>query len=108
MLQQIRAVLAGAVFALALTAPGTVLANDEETACLKKVKAAGYPHRIKMVAELNAVRLWSELTAKKGKDYAMWHNARGSDLACNKIPRSEYYRCTATGEPCLPRDIKLQ
>lgn len=78
--------------------------NPEDEACTKKLSIVGFPHRLKTVAELNAVRAWTIQSEKKrGAEYAAWHNARGSQLSCEKLSRSVFIRCTATARPCLPR-----
>lgn len=80
-----------------------VEAKDEEAACLKKLSILGFPHRLKTVAELNAVRAWTiQSEKKKGARYALWHNARNNQLSCAKLERSAFYRCTASAKPCLP------
>lgn len=82
----------------------TVEAKEEEAACLKKLSIMGFPHRLKTVAELNAVRAWTiQSEKKKGAVYALWHNARNNQLSCAKLERSSFYRCTASAKPCLPR-----
>lgn len=81
----------------------TVEAKEEEASCLKKLSIMGFPHRLKTVAELNAVRAWTiQSEKKKGADYALWHNARNNQLSCAKLERSSFYRCTASAKPCLP------
>lgn len=78
--------------------------KPEETTCTKKLSITGFPHRLKTVAELNAVRAWTIQSEKKrGAEYAAWHNARGSQLSCETLSRSVFIRCTATARPCLPR-----
>lgn len=82
----------------------TVEAKEEASSCLKKLSIMGFPHRLKTVAQLNAVRAWTiQSEKKKGADYALWHNARNSQLSCDKLERSSFYRCTASAKPCLTR-----
>ena len=52
------------------------------------------------VAALAAVSAWAELANKYGAGYAMWHNASGAKIKCEKFPRSDYYMCFAGGKPC--------
>lgn len=81
----------------------TAEAKDEVSACLKKLSIVGFPHRLKTVAELNAVRAWIiQSEKKKGAEYALWHNARNNQLSCAKLERSSFYRCMASAKPCLP------
>ena len=101
MLSRMRFSLATLLLALMLPNAGMAGAEEEQSNCLKKVKATGFPHRIKTVAELNAVRLWTQVTSKKDAKYGMWHNARQTELSCEQMARSVYYRCTASGKPCL-------
>ena len=46
------------------------------------------------------VHAWAEQAKKYGASYAMWHNARGANIKCEKFPRSDYYMCFAGGKPC--------
>ncbi|MGI9381954.1 MAG: hypothetical protein ACR2PO_02275 [Methyloligellaceae bacterium] len=62
----------------------------------------GVPHRIKTIAQFNAVRAWTELSMKSAPKYGQWHNARRSSIECRKPERSDYYSCTAKASPCLP------
>ena len=68
--------------------------------CAKTVSGMGTPHRIKTIAQFNAVRAWTELSKKRGHDYGHWHNARGSRIECKKPERSDYYSCQAKASPC--------
>lgn len=68
--------------------------------CYKKIGVKGRPHKLNTVASLSAVRQWSEAAKKHGDKYAMWHNASGSNVKCEKLPRSDYYSCFAAGKPC--------
>lgn len=82
----------------------TVEAKEKVSSCLKKLSIMGFPHRLRTVAELNAVRAWTiQSEKKKGAEYALWHNARNNQLSCDKLERSSFYRCTASAKPCLPR-----
>lgn len=73
--------------------------------CYKKIGVKGRPHKLNTVASLSAVRLWSEKAKKHGEKYAMWHNALGSNIKCEKLPRSDYYSCFAAGKPCPSSDV---
>jgi len=75
-----------------------------EDGCYKKIGIKGRPHKLNTVASLSAVRLWSEAANKHGPKYAMWHNAANSSIKCQKLPRSEYFSCFASGKPCPARD----
>ena len=68
--------------------------------CQKSLTITGRPHKLSTVAALAAVRAWAEQAKKYGADYAMWHNARGAKIKCEKFPRSDYYMCFASGKPC--------
>lgn len=76
-----------------------------EDGCYKKVGVKGRPHKLNTVASLSAVRQWSESAKKHGENYAMWHNASGSSIKCEKLPRSDYYSCFASGKPCPAREM---
>lgn len=90
-----------------LAAPnGSALASDKEARCLKSLTTSGRPHRIETIAQLNAVRVWSEMAASKGAAYSMWHNARGAQISCDKMERSAFIRCTAKAKPCLGMGAK--
>lgn len=74
--------------------------GDGARDCLKRAATSGRPHRIRSVAELNAVRAWTQLVQKHGQAYAMWHNAGGLSMECEKLGGSDYYQCVAAGKPC--------
>ncbi len=73
---------------------------NQSPACHKRIIIRGRPHRISTVAGLNAIRVWAQEAMKHGDAYGMWHNARGSSVKCEKLPRSDYYACFAEGKPC--------
>lgn len=73
--------------------------------CYKKIGIKGRPHKLNTVASLSAVRQWSQAANKHGEQYAMWHNAANSSIKCEKLPRSDYYACFASGKPCPARDM---
>lgn len=102
-----------ALCAFCISDPGDVYANEKQNtssgavgdagqnpACYKKINVKGRPHRISTVASLSAVRMWSQLAMKHGDSYSMWHNAKGTSVKCEKLPRSDYYACFAAGKPC--------
>ncbi len=92
------------IFGAAGISPTLEAKEDETSSCLKKLSIIGFPHRLRTVAELNAVRAWTiQSEKKKGAEYALWHNARNNQLSCDKLERSSFYRCTASAKPCLPR-----
>ena len=68
--------------------------------CRKSITIPGRPHKLSTVAALAAVHAWAEQAKKYGAGYAMWHNARGANIKCEKFPRSDYYMCFAGGKPC--------
>lgn len=74
--------------------------TPDKNGCYKTVSMKGRPHRISAVAGLSAVRLWSEAAKKHGEEYAMWHNATGTGIKCNKLSRSDFFSCLASGKPC--------
>lgn len=74
--------------------------EEAEPQCQKKVGTAGRPHKLNTVASLSAVRAWSQRAMKHGENYSMWHNAEGASIKCEKLPRSDYYKCFASGKPC--------
>lgn len=100
---------AGLVLAALLVEPGTTYASDgkdELLQCKKKIAGRGFPNLIETLAGLNAVKVWSETAREKhGADFAMWHNAGGASLKCNKIEKSGYVVCAAIGKPCLAKGI---
>lgn len=79
-------------------------ATPGEDGCYKNIDIKGHPHKLSAVASLSAIRQWSQAATKHGENYAMWHNASGSRLKCEKLPRSDYYSCFASAKPC-PADI---
>ena len=90
-----------AMAAETLGGPGTEAQAGEETpTCQDKIGIKGRPHKISTVARLAAVSAWTEMAKKHGADYAMWHNAKSSNIKCKKLPRSEFILCFATGKPC--------
>ena len=97
-----RLIAACAAFLALLT--DTAVSGDvkSETTCKRKLSAIGTPNRIKSIAQFNALRAWTEATKKYGDSYAQWHNAQGGTIKCDRLPRSDYFRCTAAANPCLP------
>lgn len=73
--------------------------------CYKKFGVKGRPHRISSVATLTAVRAWSEQAKKHGKEYAMWNEAENGTIKCEKLKRSDYYVCFASGKPCRAKSF---
>ena len=68
--------------------------------CMKSAKADGMPQRIRTLAQISAVRAWTEQVKLQGEEFAMWHNAHSGTVKCKKLDRSAFYRCTASGKPC--------
>lgn len=93
--------IAAALAAVAI-APATIAAADEPSNCQARVAVNGSAHKIKSVAELNALRAWLQSSQKFGDAYAMWHNASGASIACESLGQG-YFRCAAAGKPCMPR-----
>ncbi|MGI9387869.1 MAG: hypothetical protein ACR2OX_10605 [Methyloligellaceae bacterium] len=78
----------------------SLLANEKRV-CGKYAVVKGFPNKVKTVASLSAVRLWTEAAQKKsGPEYAMWHNASRKELKCIFVQNSEYIMCFAKGTPC--------
>lgn len=103
MAKSVSALLILSVVLAGLAAPAAAQTDPEERACKKRHSGVGVPHRLKMIAQINAVRAWTEESFKHGADYAMWHNAEGDSIKCEKLPGgSDYYRCVAAGRPCPP------
>ncbi len=75
-------------------------AGEAVAECQKKVSNKGRPHRISSVANLEAIRAWSQKAMKYGEQYSMWHNAKSATIKCEKLPRSDYFVCFASGKPC--------
>ena len=94
--------LAGMALLSTPTVPAAAAEARGEMRCAKTVAGKGTPHRIKTIAQFNAVRAWTELSRKRGPDYSHWHNARRTRIECNKPARSDYYFCTAKAAPCRP------
>jgi hypothetical protein len=83
------------------TGLGPAQAGSGERSCGRRVVAKGFPNKIKTVANLSALRIWSETVKDKhGADYAMWHNAKGSSIKCSPVQKSDYFMCIAMGRPC--------
>jgi len=76
-----------------------------EDGCYKKIGIKGRPHKLNTIASLSAVRQWSQAATKHGETFAMWHNASNGTIKCEKLPRSDYYSCFASGKPCPAREI---
>ena len=80
--------------------PVAAEAGEETPLCQKKVGIKGRPHKLNMVASLGAVRAWTEMAMKYGEEYTMWHNAENQIIKCDKLPRSDFFVCFASGKPC--------
>ncbi len=106
-------ILATFLWSLCLVGAADGIANEKQDAnrkagsdarqapaCHKRIRIRGRPHRISAVASLSAVRFWSQQAMKHGDTYGMWHNAVGSSVKCERLPRSDYYVCFAIGKPC--------
>jgi len=72
----------------------------KDARCERTVSGMGAPHRIKTIAQFNAVRAWTERSKKHGAKFGHWHNASGASIECNKPDRSDYYSCKAKASPC--------
>ena len=94
--------LAGMALLSTPTIPAAAGEPKGEMRCAKIVSGMGTPHRIKTIAQFNAVRAWTELSKKRGPDYGHWHNARGVRIECSKPERSDYFSCRAKAKPCRP------
>ncbi|GBE42610.1 MAG TPA: hypothetical protein ENH05_02090 [Rhizobiales bacterium] len=75
-------------------------AAEEPVQCQKKLGVKGRPHRISTVATLTAVRAWVQVASKYGKEYTIWNEAENGTIKCEKLERSDYYMCFASGKPC--------
>jgi hypothetical protein len=75
-------------------------AGEESPECQDKVGDMGHPHKIDAIARLAAVRAWSLEAKKYGEEYTMWHNAKSQSIRCDKLARSDYIMCFASGKPC--------
>lgn len=81
--------------------PGAAAPAGEETPmCLEKVSTKGRPHKLNVVASLGTVRAWTQKAMKYGEEYTMWHNAENQIVKCDKLPRSDFFVCFASGKPC--------
>lgn len=94
--------LAFSAILFCLTGPAAAQGPEPETSCKKRLSVAGFPHRLKTIAQINAIRSWTNGSKKHGGDYAVWHYAMGGSIECEKLQKSDYYRCTAAARPCLP------
>lgn len=75
--------------------------SEEEARCEKGISAKGYPHLIKSIATLSALRTWSQrANSKHGSEYSMWHNADTQTMKCEQKENSDFYVCIAGGKPC--------
>lgn len=94
-------IVAAAIAMAAGTGPAHPAGSgDGARECLKRIATPGRPHRIRSMANLNAARAWTRLAQEHGEAYAMWHNAGGASMECEKLGGSDYYQCTAAGAPC--------
>ena len=99
----VRQILTCAAVLLLMTGPAASEDTSADMPCKGKLSAKGAPHRLKTIAQLNAVRAWVERSKTHGDAYATWHNARGDSIKCDRPARSAYYSCTAAGRPCSTR-----
>jgi hypothetical protein len=74
--------------------------GEPDQLCRKGIKRSGLPSKLSSVANLSAIRLWTQAAMKHGGNYSMWHNAQSAGVKCEKIENSVYYRCVASGKPC--------
>ena len=81
---------------------GPAHAKDDplDETCKKPITIPGYPHTLKTIAEINAIRNWSEKAMEYGADYAQWHYARGHRIECEKIGKAGLFQCHAGAKPC--------
>ena len=98
----VRLIMTGAAVLMLLAGPAASENNTADMTCKQKTSAKGAPHRLRTIAQLNAVRAWVERSKSHGDAYAQWHNVRGGSIKCERPARSNYYSCTAAGRPCLP------
>ena len=80
--------------------PVAAEAGEETPPCQKKVSIKGRPHKLNTVASIGAMRAWTQVAKKYGEEYTMWHNAKNPSIKCEKLPRSDFFVCFATGKPC--------
>lgn len=97
-----RQLLACTAVLTTLASPAAAETAERNKSCKKSLSAKGIPHRIKTIAQFNAVRAWTELSSRRGANYGLWHNARSHRIECEKPERSDYHSCTAKAKPCLP------
>jgi len=83
-------------------APAAVLAKGkpEEQGCKEKIEIPGYPHTLTTIAEINAIRNWTEAAIQHGEDFAQWHFARSTKIECKTIGKEGLFQCHAAGKPC--------
>ncbi len=93
------------VLAAFSAAPGPVLAKGKpaEEGCKQKIEVPGFPHTLKSVAEINAVRNWTDAVMQHGDDYAQWHFARRTSVECKAIGKEGLIQCHAAGTPCIAK-----
>ncbi len=70
--------------------------------CKEKISRLGIPHKTEAIARFNAQKAWLRAAEELGPEFAMWHHAQKRGVSCEKLNRSEYYRCSATAVPCRP------
>lgn len=89
---------AGAILAAWVVHP----AAGDESRCREQVAVRGFPHRNQAIADLSALRQWSQAAEEKhGYAFAMWHNAGGATLRCGPVEEgARHYVCIAIGRPC--------
>ncbi|MGD9867234.1 MAG: hypothetical protein AB7U38_04445 [Hyphomicrobiales bacterium] len=93
--------LAASLCAGAFSGTASAAEAADDSQCGKKIGAQGAPSPIQSIASMNAIQLWIELAREQnGPDSAMWHNAGGGLVKCERIRRSSVYHCYATGKPC--------
>lgn len=87
-------------------------AAADDPHCEKEVAVRGFPHRTKAMADLSALRQWSQAVQKRhGYAFAMWHNAGAAALRCGPVEEgARHHVCIAIGRPCrasvrVPADV---
>ena len=102
-LLSIPAAMVGAWQAPDLTLPAY---EDAYLACSgERVSTYGWTHQNKAQAELAAILRWKDATAKQGKAFTDWHNARDRHLSCRQLGQSKQIQCRIAGTPCKPKKI---
>lgn len=77
------------------------LAAEQNGTCERLFSAKGFPNKNEAVAQLSAVRLWSETVKEMhGPEFSVWHKAGRQALRCKPDKEPGYIYCTAKGQPC--------